>query len=94
MQINNGGPKCDSSVHACFDQLCYNADGSPDKFVRNAVEYIKENNLDGLEFDIEWSTSEWTNYNILLDGLKTAIGSPGYIGADVTATAGSLTVSV
>jgi hypothetical protein len=92
IQINNTGAECESSVHACFDQLCDNADGSRNNFVRSAVRYVEKNNLDGLQFDIEWSTSQppWVNYNILLDELRSAVGPSVYIGSDVYSGRGEL----
>ena len=66
--------------------MCNNDDGSRDNFVRNAVRYVEKNNLDGLQFDIEWTAVplKWVNYNILLDELRSAVGSSVYIGADVS----------
>jgi hypothetical protein len=89
MQISNlGGCQCGATVHgsACFNRLCNNDNGSRDNFVRNAAGYVEKNNLDGLQFDIEWTAVplRWVNYNILLAELRSAVGSSVYIGADVS----------
>ena len=57
-----------------FDLMCAEKEAR-ERFVETAIQYVKDNNLPGLDFDIEWSSSKppWVNYNILLGELREAV---------------------
>lgn len=75
--------------NASFDDVVDNADGSRDTFVSSLVAYILDNGLDGINFDIEWSSQlpvPWLDYNLCLVELRAALGSSYQIRCNVYGT--------
>ena len=60
-----------------FNNMVDNTDGSRSAFVSSLLAYVQDNNLDGINFDIEWSEQipPWLNYNLCLVETRAAFGN-------------------
>jgi len=61
--------KAIASIVGDFESMTDNGDGSRDNFIANAVQYLINNNLDGIDYDWEndgFNSTERNNYSLLV----------------------------
>ena len=75
------GVKAIASIVGDFESMTDNNDGSRDAFIANAVQYLIDNNLDGIDYDWEndgFSSTERNNYSWLVRDTSVAFEPYGF----------------